>query len=636
MLTALSPGVPVDVKPGGDLHAELSYGNHRSAGSHCDAIYEELVYDVIHGRALVFDRCFAREIAGLRVAPLGVVEEPKFRIIHDLSSSQSSKSTSVNEDTDFSCAPPCELGHVIWDVLLRVMYLRQKFGPNARIVLSKLDVKSAFRQVPVDRSRAPIFGYVVEDLVVVDLRLQFGWTSSPGFWGIFSSALEHSHTHTTFEDALVSEHGRGAAESVHIADARNRVVAPLPSDCADLGEWGGRFYDPFFVRYYVDDGILVEVQWWPDGRRCLRATRSLVSDHFRLFGERGANEPPLLSEKKMSDWDTCLEVLGYVIDSECMTVSLSPQKISKLRRVLSEWPVGRTSATAKQISSLTGFLLHVAFVIRPGKFFVGRMLSCAGVKADRDGDFSVKGPNRARVIPLSPEFHADLEFWRWLSSAGLDVRGGSLMAPMYDLVYRPPARTIFTDASKTAVGGYCAETGMWFLYDLTGDERRRFDSGEFSINVLELLGMVLGAYVLVVLREERPIVLSDRVLLQGDNNSAVHWIQRCRGGAEPRSGALMRLLGVLEVAGGWCFDAEHVPGVLNNIADGISRWEVTSVQSHLVALCPNVSWQEYDLGDKGKGLCSCILASGSSDMPLRGRLSGLIWDILGLGFSCAR
>ena len=63
LLTALSPGVPVDVKPGGDLHAELSYGNHRSAGSHCDAIYEELVYDVIHGRALVFDRCFAREIA---------------------------------------------------------------------------------------------------------------------------------------------------------------------------------------------------------------------------------------------------------------------------------------------------------------------------------------------------------------------------------------------------------------------------------------------------------------------------------------------------------------------------------------------------------------------------------------------
>ena len=30
----------------------------------------------------------------------------------------------------------------------------------------------------------------------------------------------------------------------------------------------------FFVRYYVDDGILVEVQWFPGGRRCIRALQT--------------------------------------------------------------------------------------------------------------------------------------------------------------------------------------------------------------------------------------------------------------------------------------------------------------------------------------------------------------------------
>ena len=58
------------------------------------------------------------------------------------------------------------------------------------------------------------------------------------------------------------------------------------------------------MRYYVDDGILVEVQWWPDGRRGMRAVQSLASDHFRLLGVRGASDPPLLSASKITNWDT--------------------------------------------------------------------------------------------------------------------------------------------------------------------------------------------------------------------------------------------------------------------------------------------------------------------------------------------
>ena len=41
----------------------------------------------------------------------------------------------------------------------------------------------------------------------------------------------------------------------------------------------------------------------------------------------------------------------------------------------------------------------------------------------------------------------------------------------------------------------------------------------------------------------------DYVLLRGDNEPAVHWVRRCRGG-KPRSGALMRLMGATELVGG--------------------------------------------------------------------------------------
>ena len=70
--------------------------------------------------------------------------------------------------------------------------------------MCRVDAKDAFRQAPVDPAVAPAFGYVVGGRVVVDLRLQFTWGNSPGFWGLVSSALEHSHTHSTFQEAVVS------------------------------------------------------------------------------------------------------------------------------------------------------------------------------------------------------------------------------------------------------------------------------------------------------------------------------------------------------------------------------------------------------------------------------------------------
>ena len=134
---------------------------------------------------------------------------------------------------------------------------------------------------------------------------------------------------------------------------------------------------------------------------------------------------------------------------------------------------------------------------------------------------------------------------------------------MYHLLERPSQRTLISDASKTAVGGFCLETGVYWRYDLDAGERSRFcgssksvaGENDISINVLELLGMVVSAWVLVSLCAERPAALGDCVLLRGDNEAAVEWVRRCRGGKEPRSGALMRLLGVLELSSGWHFDA---------------------------------------------------------------------------------
>ena len=185
----LAPGAPVGVSGGGDLTAEISYGNHPGIAHHEVATHKNIFEDVLYGRALVFDLRFACEISGVRISPLSVVLEPKFRIIHELTFARAGGRTRVNGDTDFDSAPSSELGHVLREVLLRVMFLRQTHGSSARILLCQVDFKEAFRQLLADPAGAPVFNYVFGDRVVVDSRLQFGCLNSPGFWGLMASAI---------------------------------------------------------------------------------------------------------------------------------------------------------------------------------------------------------------------------------------------------------------------------------------------------------------------------------------------------------------------------------------------------------------------------------------------------------------
>ena len=79
-----------------------------------------------------------------------------------------------------------------------------------------------------------------------------------------------------------------------------------------------------------------------------------------------------------------------------------------------------------------------------------------------------------------------------------------------------------------------------------GSSKHLQSQDSISINALELLGMVMSAYMLAEVCGERPVGNEDCVLLRGDNEAAVHCVRRCRGaGKEPRSGALMRQIGAI-------------------------------------------------------------------------------------------
>jgi len=90
---------------------------------------------------------------------------------------------------------------------------------------------------------------------------------------------------------------------------------------------------------------------------------------------------------------------------------------------------------------------------------------------------------------------------------------------------------------------------------------------KFSLNVVELMNMILAAYVLVVLSGKKSVDFSYRALYRVITSRTFYWFYPRRGACGPCPEAFMRLLGMSEVARCLKVDDNYVPGVLNVIAD---------------------------------------------------------------------
>ena len=86
--------------------------------------------------------------------------------------------------------------------------------------------------------------------------------------------------------------------------------------------------------------------------------------------------------------------------------------------------------------------------------------------------------------------------------------------------------------------GFCLKTGYYGGYDISekepacfcGTSKHILLQDSTSIITLELLGMMMSAYVLVMVSGERLVGDRGCGLLRADNEAVVHWVRRCREG----------------------------------------------------------------------------------------------------------
>ena len=235
-----------------------------------------------------------------------------------------------------------------------------------------------------------------------------------------------------------------------------------------------------------------------------------------------------------------MEYLGFVIDSGRLTLSLPPEKVTKIqeecRQVLQQ-----RSVRVCQLSHLIGMLTATILAVLPAPLHY-RHLQMQKSKALLAGH-----QNYNAQVVLDLECKSELKWWfRHLQ----DWNGKSLISPAPDLV-------ITTDSSMMGWGAVCNGTttqGLW-----SPSEKLN------HINVLELKAAMFA--VMAFAKNLSQI----HIHLRLDNQASVAQINKFGG---PRS---HRLFQITKVFWDFCLSrqiiitADHVPGVQNQIADRESR-----------------------------------------------------------------
>jgi hypothetical protein len=486
--------------------------------------------------------------------------------------------------------------------------------PDATIFTQKVDAGNAFRQVPVD-ARGPLIGYVFMGLVIVDLFLQFGWTSSPAWWEAFGRTLQCiQNAHKPGEEPMMHPEAVAlGANTVVVAPDASPLRVPtygVTGETDDEGVLVGTVGGKPNTNYHVDDGIKAQAVRLEGLRvkaeqeaRLRQLTVAAMSGHYYLMGAPSNGRPDVCPGKKVTEWCVEQEILGVTVNTHEMTMGMSAEKVRKIAEELdANWGEKRRFCTAKDAWSLIGKLQWVSQLLRSGAFYMWRLRSLTV----RHGRQELHG---ATIIPIGTEVRRDLTWWKRFFTQYAVAHGTycKIMVPMARVMCRDAVATgrLESDASTSVgLGGVRPETGEWWQYLLSDEQLVRSTSTEkvaegdhtrLDINVLELCGIVVNAFMFTAILKWKPLLPGSLLSLMADNTSAVCWVGKAGGARSARAGILIRWLGLIEHLSGWAFRTHYLKGVDNERADCASRLKSHDAQAKLVEMDPKVHWRQVPL-----------------------------------------
>ena len=281
--------------------------NMPSAAEHPEVVDRYIAEESAGGRILgPFPR---GAVSGLHVSRLGVILKGhtpgKWHLITNLSHPVGG---SVNDGIDPRL---CSLSYTSVEKVARVA---QSLGPGT--LMAKLDIKAAYRLVPVHPDDRLLLGLEWRGHHYVDGMLPFGLRSAPKIFTAVADALE--------------------------SIIRRRGVE--------------------FVDHYLDDFIVLGPRGTPT---CSQALDTVL----RTCADLGV---PLAMDK-LEGPTACLTFLGIEIDTTAGILRLPREKLDRIHALLEQW-TGKKVCIRRELESLIGTLQHACKVVRPGRAFLRRMI----------------------------------------------------------------------------------------------------------------------------------------------------------------------------------------------------------------------------------------------------------------------
>lgn len=241
---------------------------------------------------------------------------------------------------------------------------------------------------------------------------------------------------------------------------------------------------------------------------------------------------------------TVLEYLGVFLDSSRMESRLPEEKVQRIISVLESFSV-RPSCTKREMLSLLGHMNFASRCIRPGRSFVSHLIALSS--SVRELHYHIK---------LTEECRSDLAMWALFLR---NWNGVSFF--LDDCVTSTADLHLYTDATRVAFGGIY--NNQWFQ-GVFPSELLKLDT---SMALFELYPIVMACVLWGSLWSRK------RILFHCDNLATVEIINKGRSKIK----CIMRLVRKLtfhSAINNFTVHARHIPGVDNNIADAISRFQM--------------------------------------------------------------
>jgi len=325
LLSGIAHGFRIADQNSDILAAEA--GNHFSAFQHRDLVEKELRKQIVEGNYILSSQ------KPLIVSPLAAIpkDDGNIRLIHDGSRPFGA---AMN---DYATLHP-ERFQTIDDACKMA---------KPGYWCAKLDLKSAYRSVPIHRDDYKITGLKwqfegdSEATYLFDSRLPFGATLAPSHFHRLSQAIRRCLRRRGWHDVVV----------------------------------------------YIDDFLVVA----PSFDKCNEVLHVLI-DLVRKLGF-------YISWEKVVGPTQKITFLGIDIDTRACTLSLCQAKLQKINEELVDFAT-RKRASKRQLQRLAGLLNWACQAIRGGKFFLRRIL-----------DAIRPLQRQHHKVKLTLEFKRDIDWW---------------------------------------------------------------------------------------------------------------------------------------------------------------------------------------------------------------------------------